>query len=101
MLISEFDYELPEELIAQEPLDQRDASRMLVLNRQKQTWSDSLFSELTQQLRPTDVVVINDTRVIPARLIGYRKPTGGRVEFLLVRELSGPYHREASRNQRR
>jgi len=88
MLISEFDYELPEELIAQEPLDQRDASRMLVLNRQKQTWSDSLFSELTQQLRPTDVVVINDTRVIPARLIGYRKPTGGRVEFLLVRELS-------------
>jgi S-adenosylmethionine:tRNA ribosyltransferase-isomerase len=88
MRICEFDYELPEELIAQEPLDQRDASRMLVLNRQTQKWSDSVFSALTQQLRPTDLVVINNTRVIPARLIGKRRPSGGRVEFLLVRELS-------------
>ncbi len=88
MRICEFDYELPEELIAQEPLDQRDASRMLVLNRETQKWSDSVFSAFTQQLRPTDLVVINNTRVIPARLIGKRRPSGGRVEFLLVRELS-------------
>lgn len=88
MHICEFDYELPEELIAQEPVDQRDASRMLVLNRQTQKWSDSVFLALTQQLQPTDLVVINNTRVIPARLIGKRRPSGGRVEFLLVRELS-------------
>jgi S-adenosylmethionine:tRNA ribosyltransferase-isomerase len=87
MLISDFDYELPEELIAQKPLDQRDASRMLVLDREKQTWSDSTFSAFSQYLRPSDVVVINNTRVIPARLIGQRKPSGGRVELLLAREL--------------
>jgi len=86
--ISAFDYELPEDLIAQEPLAERDASRMLVLDRQTQTWTDSRFSDFTRYLRPTDVVVINNTRVIPARLIGKRKPSGGRVEFLLVRELT-------------
>jgi len=87
MLISDFDYELPEDLIAQKPLDRRDASRMLVLDRNKQTWSDSLFSTFVEYLRPTDVVVINNTRVIPARLIGQRRSSGGRVEFLLAREL--------------
>ena len=87
MLISDFDYELPEDLIAQKPLDSRDASRMLVLDRNKQTWSDSTFSAFAEYLRPTDVVVINNTRVIPARLIGQRRPSGGRVEILLTREL--------------
>ena len=87
MHISEFDYELPEDLIAQEPLPERDASRMLVLDRKTGTWSDSTFSELIQYLRPSDLVVINNTRVIPARLIGKRTPSGGRVEILLVREL--------------
>jgi S-adenosylmethionine:tRNA ribosyltransferase-isomerase len=87
MLISDFDYELPEDLIAQKPLDCRDASRMLVLDRNNQTWSDSVFSAFTEYLRPTDVVVINNTRVVPARLIGQRRPSGGSVELLLTREL--------------
>jgi S-adenosylmethionine:tRNA ribosyltransferase-isomerase len=87
MDISDFDYELPEELIAQVPLEERDASRMLVVDRNNHTWSDSHFSTITQHLRSTDVVVINNTRVIPARLIGRRMPSGGRVEILLVREL--------------
>jgi S-adenosylmethionine:tRNA ribosyltransferase-isomerase len=89
MDISDFDYELPEKLIAQVPLEERDASRMLVVDRKNHTWCDSDFSTFTQHLRSTDVVVINNTRVIPARLIGRRMPSGGRVEILLVREL-GP-----------
>ncbi len=86
MLISDFDYELPADLIAQEPLEKRDASRMLVLNREEQTWSDSSFKEFTRHLRPNDVVVVNNSRVIPARLTGHRE-TGGHVEIFLVREL--------------
>jgi S-adenosylmethionine:tRNA ribosyltransferase-isomerase len=87
MHISEFDYELPDDLIAQQPLAQRDASRMLVLDRQNSTWSDSIFSEFPQQLRPDDVVVVNNSRVIPARLSGHRYETGGAVEIFLVREV--------------
>lgn len=87
MHISAFDYELPEELIAQQPLARRDASRMLVLDRQSQTWSDSLFSEFPKHLRSNDVVVINNSRVIPARLSGHRSETGGAVEVFLVREI--------------
>ena len=88
MRISAFDYHLPEELIAQVPLPQRDASRMLVLDRETQTWTDSVFHSFTQHLRPKDVVVVNNTRVIPARLIGHRRASGGRVEVFLVRELA-------------
>ena len=87
MDVSAFDYELPEELIAQEPLPHRDASRMLIVDRAKQSWTDSEFRDLPQQLRPGDLLVINNTRVFPARLIGRRAPSGGRVEILLVREL--------------
>jgi S-adenosylmethionine:tRNA ribosyltransferase-isomerase len=87
MHISEFDYELPEDLIAQQPLAQRDASRMLVLDRQKQTWSDSSFKHLPECLQPNDVVVVNNSRVIPARLTGHRAETGGAVEIFLVREI--------------
>ena len=86
MHISEFDYELPDELIAQQPLAQRDASRMLVLDRQNRSWIDSSFGEFPQHLRPNDVVVVNDSRVIPARLSGHRHETGGAVEIFLVRE---------------
>jgi S-adenosylmethionine:tRNA ribosyltransferase-isomerase len=85
--ISDFDYDLPSELIAQEPLVERDASRMLVLDREKQTWSDSSFKNFTQYLRPNDVVVVNNSRVIPARLTGRREETSGQVEIFLVREL--------------
>jgi S-adenosylmethionine:tRNA ribosyltransferase-isomerase len=85
MHISEFDYELPEELIAQHPLGRRDASRMLVLNRAGRSWRDGSFPEFASEVRDGDCVVVNNTRVFPARLEGRREPTGGRVELLLVR----------------
>jgi S-adenosylmethionine:tRNA ribosyltransferase-isomerase len=88
MRLSDFDYQLPEELIAQQPLERRDASRMLVLNRETQTWKDSQFELLPQYVRPGDVIVVNNTRVFPARLIGKRDPSGGKVEVLLIRELA-------------
>lgn len=87
MHISDFSYDLPEELIAQHPLAKRDASRMLVLNRQSQSWLDSHFASLPDYLRSDDVLVINNTRVFPARLLGQREQSGGRVEVLLVREV--------------
>jgi len=86
MHISDFDYDLPSDLIAQTPLEHRDASRMLVLNRREQSWIDSSFKEFTRYLRPNDVVVVNNSRVIPARLTGNRE-TGGQVEIFLVREI--------------
>ena len=86
MHISDFDYDLPSDLIAQTPLEQRDASRMLVLDRREQAWTDSSFKEFTRYLRPHDVVVVNNSRVIPARLTGNRE-TGGQVEIFLVREI--------------
>jgi S-adenosylmethionine:tRNA ribosyltransferase-isomerase len=87
MQLSDFDYELPEELIAQQPLPDRDASRMLVLDRAMGSWRDSSFREFPLELKPNDVVVVNNSRVIPARLTGRRKDSGGRVEVFLVREL--------------
>lgn len=87
MLLSEFDYELPEELIAQQPLERRDASRMLIVKRDPQALHDSMFETLPEQVRPGDVIVVNNTRVFPARLIGWRDPSGGRVEVLLIREI--------------
>ncbi len=86
MLISDFDYQLPEELIAQHPLEKRDASRMLVLDRAVSAWCDSRFAEFPSYVRANDVVVINNTRVFPARLAGRREPSGGRVELFLIRE---------------
>jgi S-adenosylmethionine:tRNA ribosyltransferase-isomerase len=87
MKIADFDYELPAELVAQTPLEERDASRMLVLDREAQKWVDSGFRDFTRHLRPNDVVVVNNSRVIPARLIGRREESGGQVEIFLVREL--------------
>ncbi|HEY9503409.1 MAG TPA: S-adenosylmethionine:tRNA ribosyltransferase-isomerase, partial [Pyrinomonadaceae bacterium] len=87
MLLSEFDFELPEELIAQEPLEKRDASRMLVVNRTTRSWTDEHFENFSSYLRNEDLVVLNNSKVIPARLVGHRAATGGRVEIFLVREL--------------
>jgi S-adenosylmethionine:tRNA ribosyltransferase-isomerase len=87
MQLSDFDYALPEELIAQEPLEQRDASRMLIVNRATQTFEDFKFDLLPEHVRPGDILVVNNTRVFPARLLGRREPSGGRVEVLLLREL--------------
>lgn len=80
-----FDYELPSHLIAQTPLRNRSASRLLVLERASGRLLHRHFTDLTALLDPGDVVVVNDTRVLPARLIG-RRPTGGRVELLLLRK---------------
>ncbi len=85
-LISEFDYELPEELIAQQPLAERDAARMLVLDRAHDSWRDSSFTALPSELGANDVLVVNNTRVFPARLVGERVPSGGRVELFLIAE---------------
>lgn len=87
MHISEFDFELPPELIAQEPLKERDASRMMVLDRSSQTYADSEFASLPALLKTDDVLVVNNTRVFPAQLIGRRVPSGGRIEVLLARSL--------------
>jgi S-adenosylmethionine:tRNA ribosyltransferase-isomerase len=86
MLVEDFDYRLPEELIAQHPLQRRDAARMMLLDRERRAWLDSQFAELPSLLRAGDVVVLNNTRVFPARLKGWREPSGGRVELFLVRE---------------
>ncbi|MDK2856473.1 MAG: S-adenosylmethionine:tRNA ribosyltransferase-isomerase [Bacillota bacterium] len=87
MRLEEFDYELPPELIAQTPLDRRDESRLLVLERRSGKIEHRVFHDLPAYLRPGDVLVLNDTRVLPARLIGRRSRTGGKVEVLLLREL--------------
>jgi S-adenosylmethionine:tRNA ribosyltransferase-isomerase len=91
MLLTDFDYELPEELIAQQPLERRDASRMLVLERRSQSWADSSFAKMPELLNPGDLVVLNNTRVFPARLTGFRRDARGRgaaVEVLLLRRRS-------------
>jgi S-adenosylmethionine:tRNA ribosyltransferase-isomerase len=85
--ISAFDYDLPDNLIAQHPLVERDAARMLIVNRATQQWHDSSFKDLPAQLTAGDVLVVNNTRVFPARLRGKRIPFGGAVELLLAREL--------------
>jgi len=84
--LSDFEYHLPEELIAQHPLLERDASRMLVVNRADGMLQDSRFVDLSTYLRAGDCLVLNNTKVFPARLMGTRLPTGGTVEVLLLRK---------------
>jgi len=86
MLVAEFDYDLPRELIAQQPLPRRDASRMLVLERETGVVHDAMFNEIGQWLKKGDLLVLNNTRVIPARVFG-RLPTGGTLELLLLRQV--------------
>ncbi len=85
MNTSDFDYDLPPEQIAQTPIEPRDASRLLVLNRADGSLTHRHFRDIGEYLRPGDVLVFNQTRVIPARLHGHKVPTGGRIEFLLLR----------------
>ncbi|HBF39040.1 MAG TPA: tRNA preQ1(34) S-adenosylmethionine ribosyltransferase-isomerase QueA [Firmicutes bacterium] len=87
MQVSEFDYLLPPELIAQVPLEPRDHSRLLVVDRQDKTMEDHHFYEITDFLEPGDLVVFNDSRVIPARLFARREGTEAKVEVFLLREL--------------
>ncbi len=103
MRLSDFSYELPEERIAQRPLDERDASKMMLLDREKSSWEDEVFHELPKLLRGDELMVVNDARVIPARLFGQRMGVGiqapgknnpgrseylaGKIEVLLTRNL--------------
>ncbi|MBM4311659.1 MAG: tRNA preQ1(34) S-adenosylmethionine ribosyltransferase-isomerase QueA [Deltaproteobacteria bacterium] len=89
MNLSDFDYHLPPELIAQQPAPQRDASRLLVLDRAAGALEHLSFSDIGRCIRPGDVLVANDTRVIPARVYAH-KPTGGRVELLLLQFMQAP-----------
>ena len=89
MDVAEFDYELPEELIAQAPLPERDASRLLVLPRRSGHPQHRTIRDLPELLRAGDLLVVNDARVIPARLHGHKEGSGGKVELLLVEALAG------------
>ena len=89
MRLSELDYNLPPELIAQEPLLRRDEARLMVLDRRGGTIEHSRFYKLGDFLRDGDLLVLNDTRVFPARLFA-RKPTGGTIELLMVRRVDEP-----------
>jgi S-adenosylmethionine:tRNA ribosyltransferase-isomerase len=86
MRLTDFEYSLPTELIAQRPTDRRDASRLMILDRSNGTLVETTFPSIGEQFREGDLLVINDTRVIPARLLGV-KETGGRVEIFLVKRL--------------
>lgn len=88
MKVSDFNYNLPEELIAQVPIKQRDESRLMVLNREKQTIEHKVFKDIIDYLKPGDVLVRNNTKVIPARIYG-KKETGANVEFLLLNNIEG------------
>ena len=88
MQVSEFNYDLPEELIAQVPIEKRDESRLMVLNRKNQTIEHKTFKDIIDYLNPGDCLVRNNTKVIPARIYG-KKETGANVEFLLLNNIEG------------
>ena len=92
MLVKDFDYHLPAELIARYPAPERDASRLLLLNRASEQIGEDLFRNISAYLAPGDLLVMNDTRVMPARLFGTRE-SGGKVEIFLVRRTEGPAER--------
>ncbi|HIU64870.1 MAG TPA: tRNA preQ1(34) S-adenosylmethionine ribosyltransferase-isomerase QueA [Candidatus Avacidaminococcus intestinavium] len=87
MLVKDFDYDLPQELIAQQPLEPRDSSRLMVVNKKTGNIEHKHFYDLCEYIKPGDLLVFNDTRVIPARLHGV-KPTGARVEVLLLSRIN-------------
>ena len=88
MDVKDFYYDLPEELIAQTPIEKRDESRLMILNRDKKTIEHKTFKDIIEYLKPGDVLVRNNTKVIPARLYG-KKETGANVEFLLLNNIEG------------
>ena len=91
MNVSDFYYDLPEELIAQTPIEKRDESRLMVLNRANQTIEHKTFKDIIDYLEPGDCLVRNNTKVIPARLYGIKEETGINVEFLLLNRIEGDY----------
>ena len=90
MKVSDFNYELPLHLIAQHPYDKRDEARLMVLDKTNQTIEHKVFKDVIDYLNPGDCLVINNTKVIPARLYG-KKDTGANVEFLLLKRIEGDF----------
>ena len=88
MKVSEFNYDLPEELIAQTPMEKRDESRLMVLNHNEEKIEHKIFKNIIEYLKPGDVLVRNNTKVLPARIYG-KKDTGANVEFLLLKNIEG------------
>ena len=88
MKLSNFNYDLPKELLAEYPSDQRDESKLMILNRDTQKIEHKLFKDIIDYFDDGDVFVLNDTKVFPARLMGYKEKTGARIEVFLLRELS-------------
>lgn len=101
MKTSDFDYNLPEELIAQTPLEDRSSSRLLVLNRESKSYEDKHFTDILDYLNPGDAIVLNETKVIPARIIGKKAETGGVVELLLLKNLGADRWECLARPQKR
>ena len=89
MNTADFDFHLPEELIAQTPLEKRDASKLLIVNRKTGEFQDRHFHSIIDMLEAGDALVMNDTRVLPARLYGQKEETGGHVELLLLKNIAG------------
>lgn len=89
MKVSDFNYELPKELIAQVPIKNRDESRLMVLDRKNETIEHKTFKSILDYLQPGDCLVRNNTKVIPARLYGIKEETGAHVEFLLLKRIEG------------
>lgn len=89
MKVSDFDFNLPEELIAQHPLEKRDSSRLMVLDKKTGNIEHRSFHDVVEYLNEGDTLVLNNTRVMPARLIGEKEGTGGKIEFLLLKRIEG------------
>ena len=89
MKVSDFDFDLPEELIAQHPLEKRDSSRLMVLDKKSGTIEHRSFHDVIEYLNEGDTLVLNNTRVMPARFIGEKEGTGGKIEFLLLKRIEG------------
>lgn len=98
---TDYDYDLPQELIAQTPLENRSQSRLMVLNRKEQTIEHHVFSDIVDLLGENDVLVFNDTKVIPARLIGVKEETNAVIELLLLKELTNNCWETLAKPQRR
>ena len=89
MKLKDYFFELPEELIAQEPIKERDTSRLLVLDKRSGDVSHKVFKDITSYLEKGDCLVLNDTRVLPARLYGEKELSGGKIEFVLIKRMNG------------
>lgn len=101
MNTEEYNYDLPDELIAQSPLKDRSSSRLLILNRKNHKYEDAKFTDIIDHLNSGDALVINDTKVIPARLIGFKEDTGAKIEILLLKNIEKDVWEALSRPQKR